>query len=299
MMNGPWVLPRPRTAAELSEIGDWSVSVICAPIGFGKRTALSAWACEREREGIAVTWVDAATADDVLEEVKRSCSPQGQFAVIVTGFEAIEDVSVARELVLWGLRVPQGSCVVLSSNVVPDFGTIGLIPFMNCAVVEREAFLFDRNEVEGLYDARQIPEEERRTNYLVEQCGGWPFFVFAEFSPSGARLSKRRRQEQEDAYLEGLMRSIGERGRDFVERICFLDSIRLDLCDTLYGDADSGVDSALMIKQLERCGLLCNIRNDWWQLFPPLRSYDLSQSFRLRKNRRSDRAGLALRSARA
>lgn len=272
-MGERWVLARPRVASELADMGNWRIAVVCAPVGFGKRTALLDWAHGRELEGSTVAWIDAEYEPDLMKAVKEACSPEGSYIVIVMRFESVTDASIARNLVSLGLKAPAGSCLVLVSTVVPRFGEIGLVPYMNCAVFAKETFLFDEGEIERAYDDLGAPDDERHTDYLMGYCGGWPFFVYAALAPRSAKLSERRRDEQRAAYLENVVGSLDVPLREPLNSICFLDAMRVDLCAAMLHERSGEVDGQQLIEALDRSGLVEPEGRDWWRLFPPLREY--------------------------
>lgn len=267
-----WTLSRPNVEAALSHALEYKVAVMCAPAGFGKRTALMKWSRLLQESGTSVSWIDLETEEDPVRSLKeaRSCKSGG--VTILEGFESLLDSPVAGSLVHLALKIPDG-CTVLVSTVVPRYGDIGLVPFMNCLIIDKETLVFSREEVEQLYDVRDTPASLRRTGYLIEQYEGWPFFVFAEFSPISAGLPAHRKDEQRDAYLEGLVRVIQDDERFFLEGIRILDSLKVDLCFEVLEKAMSTEEMKDVMRRLERRGLMRSLRHDRWLLYPPVRTY--------------------------
>lgn len=187
----PSVISRPRLAEWFKQYADFPLRLVVGPAGYGKTTALAAYARSGFRR-MSYLLLDESTTP---QEIARSIAQAAGIAVL----DACADIRAAlaeaapTDIVLddahrasGALRefvnrlivdAPPGLNVVIGAqrrDVLDDKTLLarGFIP-----VCDQSDLAFDRDEIRELLDAHGIRASASAIRRLEEQTDGWPFLV--------------------------------------------------------------------------------------------------------------------------
>lgn len=279
----PFVARR-KCFEEFERLRSWPISFVYAPKGFGKTTALAAWAIEKSKapESWRFTWIsleeDAARnvqllAKQVRNALRNTGSAAETFAVIDM-FELIADTDFAIELVSLGLTLPKESHLVFISSREPMFDRLGVTPFFDCNVINADALSFSEAETEAAYDALNVPSAQRNTQEIVEKFQGWPFKFFCEMAIVRNPSARGEASRAISSSLGSLLKTLSTEDVRFLKQTAFLDRFSKELCDYIFGSGSAETE----LESLRRSGLIVCENRGWWHIYLPLREYLLENA---------------------
>jgi hypothetical protein len=167
----PRVIVRQNVLDWLTDHADVGVRLIVAPPGFGKTTALTAYAAgESERLRLYIA-IDARTTHDAVTSAIASASAATE--IVLDDMHLASDCLRARvnEIVA---DLPQGITFVIASQRrdIVDVGTLfarGLV-----ALCDQSQLALSLDEVRALFATHEIEATETTIGALLSRTDGWP-----------------------------------------------------------------------------------------------------------------------------
>ena len=247
-------------------VAEHRLCVLLAPAGYGKTSALTAWA---GREGRAVAWLSLTEADRHPEHLARGLAAAvGELeAALAEGSPrevlVIDDIhlageAAAREVLRPFVEAPPHDLrLVLAGRSDPGVGLARLLAAGELALLEAADLSFTAEEVQAAGRAVGVELSPARAAALHDLTGGWPVAVrLALIAPGPARaplgpVSTSQIPRLPEYLVESVLAELPPEVADFVVQACVCDWLTGTLADELL----ERTDGAALLERVVGSGL--------------------------------------------
>jgi LuxR family maltose regulon positive regulatory protein len=273
------VLLRDRVVRSLSRVLADEVTVVRAPVGFGKATAVASWTLSAEAPRTA--WLDlqyeavtdapwrgiaaalgaggspsgAALGDDGLFELVRDrvAAESDPFVLVLAGYAEAEGSSAADDLVRLIRTTPNLHLIVLTRTVTA-FESMRLSAGVDVGVIDETDLAFTADETVQLASASGLTADTFPVVHVQRMSCGWPLLVRALVNrvvQTGASTGVGQVDHAVGELVDDLLAPLGDAERVGLARMA---SVR-NLTPELLAHAFPAVDSELILQAVARHGL--------------------------------------------
>jgi LuxR family maltose regulon positive regulatory protein len=208
------VLSRPRIVASLEAGADASLTLVCAPAGYGKTTAVREW-CARSESALAWVTLDAADNDPArlwtyvavavdraraglgrralqllrlpgmpietdIDELMNGLATSGRkLSIVLDDFQAVTDAECLRSIEYALGRLPDKARLILITRADPSLGLGRLRARGALLELRRDELAFTFAEARELLVGRAALQlEDEEIDVLVRRTEGWPAALY-------------------------------------------------------------------------------------------------------------------------
>lgn len=165
------LVARPRLTALLDGALDYPVTLVCAPLGYGKTVAVDDWLSRRKIEAVKLD-CDCADDGNGLASLCDSAEPSGVF--VLENAQCLQSAPQLRKRVKRFLaHVPTSAHVIVVSRYVPEIGLSRLRLEGDLLEIGVGPLAFTELEARDLLLRAGFEAAEIDCGVIVEKTGGW------------------------------------------------------------------------------------------------------------------------------
>jgi LuxR family maltose regulon positive regulatory protein len=187
------VIPRPRLESLLDAALADQLTIVRAPVGYGKTTLVGRWLSSVEPAGKRAAWIDlqsvsrdAASFWRALDDVQSlDIRSDGSIVVVLDGYDRQWDARISGDLTRLVHRSPDRHLVILTQTMT-SFEAPATAAGLDLRVITTDDLALTRDELERASGAIGLTAASATLDSIARITRGWPLAVRALFRVIGA-----------------------------------------------------------------------------------------------------------------
>lgn len=277
------VLVRKRIMQKLENIFVYPLSIVHAPMGYGKTTAVQQFFAVQTR-AVDVAWVSLANSggspgylwehllqalpdgpvrkilvrqglpDDAEERMQLAdalagCVLERPLAVVLDDFQNMEEPSVFSMIKLIVQRRLHGLSIVLITRNLSKLDAAGLYQKQLCFTMTEKALRFTADEIGRYFAAAGCVLSETETEWLSRYTEGWISMLYVLLKNAQRGLPVGKSNTINDIIEQNLYEPLDKTYREILCRLSFLDSFTVSMALYVLHDPQASFPLQSLIKQ--------------------------------------------------
>lgn len=283
MQGKPRMLVRKRIFQKLENIFNYPLSIVHAPIGYGKTTAVQQYLdqCGREAD---VIWVALAGGDGSAEylwshiaealpagparrlleenafprEVSRraqmaeelaACRLEKPLVVVLDDFQAVEDPAVFELVKLLAQRRLRALSIVLITRDLSRLDAAGLYQKQLCFTLTEKALRFTAEETGRYFAAAGCEVSEQEIEWISRYTEGWISMIYVLLKNVQRGLPVGKSNTINDIIEQNLYSRLAPAEKETLCRLSFLPSFTVSMALYVLGDSEGAYTLQALLKE--------------------------------------------------